>query len=229
MKTSLLFAALMLLASSSFAQSKGSTNSTRPVFQSPPQTESRRQQNFHVRTRFGDTCCFSSGFAPAASSDSGSSPASYGVVAAQGGPDWQLSNFMTFPQALSLGQQQATLASTPEAKFALVQQMLNLIQQVRAAENQHRLDGNSGPVKWADLKPGLNPADYQRPPSTYMEFSQALALGEQEAMQNQDPAPSLGEVAQDERAAKPADEKANVVIKQDAKGNAIIVHRQPQQ
>jgi hypothetical protein len=133
---------------------------------------------------------------------------------------------MTFSQALSTGQQQVTLAPTPEAKSALVQQMLDLIQQVRAAQNQNYLNDDSGPVKWADLKPAINPTDYQRPPSTFMNFSQALALGKQQAAQKQAPTPSLGEVAQDERASKPADEKATVVIKQDAQGNAIIVHKQ---
>src|SRR5271163_1857241 len=218
MKPSLLFAAVVMLATSSFAQSKAPSDATRPVFQRPPQTQSQPPQNFHARSRFSDTCCFFSDFAPAAS-DSGSSPASFGIVAAQGGPDWQSSSFMAFAQALLTGQHGATLAPTPEAKSAMVQQMLELIQQVRAAQDQKHLDGDTGPVKWADLKPALNPADYQRPPSTYMDFSQALALGEQEATQNQEPAPSLGEVAQDERATKAADAKATVVIKQDAKGN----------
>jgi hypothetical protein len=227
MRLCLSFAALMLLATSGFAQSKATTDSTRPVFERPPQTQSRPQQNFHARSRFGDTCCFSSGFAQTASSDSGSLPASYGVVAAQGGPNWQSSNFVTFSEAVAMGQQHPTLAPTPEAKSALIQQMLDLIQQVRVAENQNRLEGNSGPVKWGDLKPAVNPADYQRPPSTYLDFSQALALGQREAEQKQEPAPSLGEVAQDERAAKPAGEKAAVVIKQDAHGNPIIVHKQP--
>jgi hypothetical protein len=226
MRAFLWFAAVTLLATSSCAQSKPATDSSRQVFQRPPVTRSQPQQNFHVRSRFSDACCFSSGFAEAPS-ESGSSPASFGVVAAQGGPDWQSSNFIAFPQALSLGQQQATLAPTPEAKSALVQQMLDLIQQVRAAQDQKHLNGDSGPVKWADLKPAVNLADYQRPPSTFMDFSQALALGKQEAAQAQDPARSLGELAQDERAAKPADEKATVVIKQDAQGNPVIVHKQP--
>jgi len=45
---------------------------------------------------------------------------------------------MTFLRALSPGQPPAL---TPEA--------------------QNRLNGRSGPVKWSDLKPGLDPADYR--------------------------------------------------------------------
>jgi hypothetical protein len=228
MRTCLLFAAVAVLATSSFAQSKPSSDASRPVFQRPPQNQSQAPRNFHARSNFSDTCCFSSGFG-STSYDSGSSSSSYANVGAHGGPDWQSSNYMTFSQALSTGQQQATLAPTPEAKSALVQQMLDLIQQVRAAEDQNRANGNSGPVKWADLKPAVNPADYKQPSSTFMNFSQALALGEQESAQEQAPPPTLGEVAQDEREAKSTDEKASVVIKQDAKGNAIIVHKEPQQ
>ena len=225
MRTWLLLAAVAVLSTSSFAQSKPSTDASRPVFQRPPQSQSQAPRNFHARTNFSDACCFSSGFG-STSYDSGSSSPSYANVGAHGGPDWQSSNYMTFSQALSTGQQQVTLAPTPEAKSALVQQMLDLIQQVRAAQNQNYLNDDSGPVKWADLKPAINPTDHQRPPSTFMNFSQALALGKQQAAQKQAPTPSLGEVAQDERASKPADEKATVVIKQDAQGNAIIVHKQ---
>jgi hypothetical protein len=225
MRTCLLFAAVAVLATSSFAQSQPSSDASQSVFQRPPQSQSQAPRNFHARSNFSDTCCFSSGFG-SSSYESGSSVPSYANAGAHGGPDWQSSNHLTFSQALSTGQQQATLAPTPEAKSTLVQQMLDLIQQARAAQNQNSLNGDSGPVKWADLKPGINPADSQRPPSTFMNFSQALALGKQEAAQDQARPPSLGEVAQDERASKPADEKATVVIKQDAQGNAIIVHRQ---
>jgi hypothetical protein len=225
MRTWLLLAAVAVLSTPSFAQSEPSTDASRPVFQRPPQSQSQAPQNFRARSRFSDTCCFSSGFG-STSYDSGSSSPSYANVGAHGGPDGHSSNFMTFAQALEAGQQHATLTPTPESKSALVQQMLDLIQQVRAARKQNYLNGDSGPVKWADLKPAINPADYQRPPSTFMNFSQALALGKQQAAQKQAPPPSLGEVAEDERASKPADEKATVVIKQDAQGNAIIVHKQ---
>jgi hypothetical protein len=228
MRTWLLLAVVTVLATSSFAQSKPSTDASRPVFQRPPQSQSRAPQNFHTRSNFSDSCCFSAAFG-STSYDSGSSSSSYANVGAHGGPDWQSSNFMTFSQALAEGQQRATLTPTLESKSALVQRMLDLIQQVRAAEDQNRANGNSGQLKWADLKPAVNPADYKQPSSTYMKFSQALALGEQESAQEQAPPPTLGEVAQDAREAKSTDEKATVVIKQDAKGNAIIVHKQPQQ
>jgi hypothetical protein len=62
-----------------------------------------------------------------------------------------------------------------------------------------------------------------------MDYSQALALGEQadaEAPATQAPA-SLGEAARDATESKPAGEKAKVVIKQDAKGVPVIVEKKP--
>jgi hypothetical protein len=228
MKTSLLFTAVLLLATPGFAQSRTSTDSSQ-AYQRPAATQSS-QRDFHARSRFGDTCCFSYGdYGASGYSSSGSLPQSYGVTSAKGGPNWQASNFVTFEQALAMADEHPTLAATPEAKSALIQQMLDLIQEVRTAQDQKHANGDSGAVKWADLKPAINPADYQQPQSTYMDFSQALALGEEESEQKAQPALSLGEVAQEERAEKPADEKATIKFKQDSKGNAIIVHKQPQQ
>lgn len=226
MKSSLVSAAVMLLASSTFAQART------PVEPSHPVIEMRQpaQSNFHFHTHFGNSCCPSdNSFAPE-SDDSGSPFASVEIVRAHGGPDFQPSSFMTFPQALSVGRQQATLAPSQQSNATIVQQMLDLIQQVRAVKDQNRADGKSGRVKWADLKSTLDPADYRRPPSTFMDYSQALALGEQEEAHARDSnqEPSLGAAAQDQREAKPAEEKAKVVIKQNADGSPVIVQRKPQ-
>jgi hypothetical protein len=136
---------------------------------------------------------------------------------------------MTFSQALSVGQQQSTLTPSQQSNSAMVQQMLDLYRQMRAVEAQNRADGKSGPVKWSDLKPALDPADYRRPPTTFMDYPQALALGEQEEahLQDQNQTPSLGQLAQDQRESKPAEEKAKVVIKQNADGSPVIVQRKP--
>lgn len=190
-------------------------------------SESKEPEKFHARSGYRDVCCFSSGFG-STSSDSVGPPPSYAIVGAHGGPDWQSSTFMTFARALAEGERQATLTPTPESKSAMVQQMLDLIQQVRAAKDENRANGNSSPVKWADLEPAMNPADYRQPVSTFMNFAQALALGEQESVQEQAPPLNLGQAAQDERESKAADEQAAVVIKQDAKGHPVVVHRPPQ-
>jgi hypothetical protein len=92
---------------------------------------------------------------------------------------------------------------------------------------QNRLNGKSGPVKWSDLKPRLDPADYRHPASTFMDYSQALALGEQEEAQAKEAAqtPSLGEVVDDLRESKSTEEKAKVVIKQDADCMPVIIQK----
>lgn len=122
-------------------------------------------------------------------------------------------------------------AATPfqQQNPAMVQQMLDLYEQERVVEAQQRLDAKSGPVKWSDLKPALDPANYRRPPTTFMDYSQALALGAQEEAYAQDPnhTASLGEVAQDQRESKPAEEKVKVVIKQNAGGSPVIANKKP--
>jgi hypothetical protein len=62
-----------------------------------------------------------------------------------------------------------------------------------------------------------------------LRFSKALATGEREQAQQQAPAPppSLGDVVREQRESKTSEEKPDVVIKQDAKGKAVIVTKQP--
>jgi hypothetical protein len=225
MKTSLLLGAVMLLTSSTFAQARPPVEPSRPVIE----MRQPAQSNFRFHAHFGNACCSSNTFVPA-SDDSDGPLASVEIAHAHGGPDFQPSNFMTFPEAVSVGRQQATLTHTQQSNAAMVQQMLDLIQEVRAVKDQNRADGKSGPVKWADLKSTIDPADYRRPPSTFMDYSQALALGEQEEAQAQDlnQEPSLGAAAQDQREAKPAEEKAKVIIKQNADGSPVIVQKKPQ-
>jgi hypothetical protein len=227
MKTSLLLAGVTLLAASTFAQARPPAEPSHPVIEMRQPTQS----NFRFHAHFGNACCSSdNSFAPE-SGESESPFASVEIVHAHGGPDFQPSSFMTFSQALSMGQQQAMLTPSRQSSAAVVQQMLDLIQEVRAVKDQNRADGKSGPVKWADLKSTLDPADYRRPPSTFMDYSRALALGEQEEAQEQNPKqePSLGPAAEDQREAKPAEERAKVVIKQNADGSPVIVQKKPQQ
>jgi hypothetical protein len=226
MKTSLLLVGITLLATSTFAQSKPPLESSRAVIE----MRQPAQSNFRFHAHFGNACCSSSDFSTP-SDDSESPFASFEIVHAHGGPDFQPSSFMTFSQALSLGQQEGSLAPGQQSNAAMVQQMLELFQQVRAAEEQNRADGKSGPVKWADLKSTLDPRDYRRPPSTFMDYSQALALGEQEEAQAQvsNQRPSLGDVAHDQQESKPPEEKAKVVIKQNADGSPVIVQKKPRQ
>ena len=98
----------------------------------------------------------------------------------------------------------------------MVQQRLELIQQVRTAKIQNRLDGNIKPVKCADLNGTLDTSDYRRPPSTFMDYSRAPALGEQADARpqgTQQPV-SLGDAAREVNESKPAGEQAKVVVKQ---------------
>jgi hypothetical protein len=225
MKTFLLLAGVTLLAAPTFAQARPPAESSHPIIQ----MRQPAQSSFRFHAHFGNACCsFDNSFAPE-SDDSGSPFASVEIAHAHGGPDFQPSSFMTFSQALSVGQQQAMLTHTQQSNAAMVQQMLDLFQQVRAVKDQNRADGKSGPVKWVDLKSTVDPADYRRPPSTFMDYAQALALGEQEEANAQDlnQAPSLGAAAQDQREAKPAEEKAKVVIKQNADGSPVIVQKKP--
>ena len=64
-------------------------------------------------------------------------------------------------------------------------------------------------------------------PSKFLRFSKAVATGERALQQTPAPAPSLGDVAREERDSKTPDEKADIRIKQDARGNPVVVTKQP--
>ena len=142
-----------------------------------------------------------------------------------GGVNWKRSHFMAFSRALSVGQQESEDWLNQPPSAGMIQQMLDLIQEERMAAEAA---GGRGRVKWAALQPAINPADYRRQPSTFLDYPQALALGEAEeaAAKNPDPAGSLGEVAREQRESKPAGEKAKVKIKQTADGTPVIVQKQ---
>jgi len=227
MKTPLMLVAVVVLAGSAFGQAKVPAEPSQSITESRPPISTRAvaQPDHRFRARFSNSCCFDINSAPV-SDDSVIPFASVEIVHAQGGPDWQASNFMMFQQAVRLGQQQAALAprgSNP----AMVQQMLELIQQVRAVKDQNRLNGNTESVKWADLKGTLDTADYRRPPSTFMDYSQALALGEKAQTPGTQQPVSLVDAAREASESKPAGEKAKVAIKQDDKGNPVIVEKKP--
>jgi hypothetical protein len=230
MKTPLLLATLLIFASSALAQKRQPVE-TAPPATAPSTTNTSNQGvgNNRFRAHFGDFCC-SAPSDDRTTDDSATPFASVEIVHAHGGPDWKPSGYMTFGQAVSLGQQQTAL-SPGHANPAMVQQMLDLYQELQKVKEQNRVDGKSDDVKWRELKPALNPADYRRPPSTFMNYADALAVGEQADQQKQEPppTPSLGEVAQEQRDAKPADEKAEVLIKQNADGTPVIVQKKPQQ
>jgi hypothetical protein len=64
-------------------------------------------------------------------------------------------------------------------------------------------------------------------PSKFLRFSKAVAIGERALQQSPAPAPSLGDLAREQRDSKTSEEKADVVIKQDAKGTPVVVTKQP--
>ena len=64
-------------------------------------------------------------------------------------------------------------------------------------------------------------------PSKFVRFSKAVATGERTLQQTPAPAPSLGDVAREQRESKTFDEKADVRIKQDANGKPVVVTKQP--
>ncbi|ERR1700730_12118292 len=68
-------------------------------------------------------------------------------------------------------------------------------------------------------------ADWQ--PSRFMPFSKALAKGERVLKQIPTPAPSLGDLAREQRDLKRSDQTADVQIKQDATGKAVVVTKRP--
>jgi hypothetical protein len=111
MQTSLLLAAVVVLAASASAQEKSAVASSGSVAETRVVTATRAasQPDHHFHAHFANSCCLTINPAPA-SDDSVSPLASVEIVHAQGGPDWQPSNFMTFQQAVTLGQEQAALA-----------------------------------------------------------------------------------------------------------------------
>jgi hypothetical protein len=64
-------------------------------------------------------------------------------------------------------------------------------------------------------------------PSKFVRFSKAVATGERALQQTPAPAPSLGDLAREQRDSKSSDENAEVRIKQDAAGKPVVVTRQP--
>jgi hypothetical protein len=64
-------------------------------------------------------------------------------------------------------------------------------------------------------------------PSKFLHFSKAVATGQRTLQQTPAPAPSLGDVAREQRDSKTSNEKADVVIRQDAKGKPVVVEKQP--
>jgi hypothetical protein len=98
-------------------------------------------------------------------------------------------------------------------------------------------DGFSGDLRDADNDSGITApygvvvahGDASWQPSRFMRFSKALATGRREEAQQQAPAPapSLADVAREQRESKTSDEKPDAVIKQDAKGKAVVVTKQP--
>jgi hypothetical protein len=223
MRGSLLLTAAALLASSSFAQSARPPIVTEPP---PASTTSPSPTNYRFHAQFAPDCCGTGfGFADAPASTSVPTPQWYGSTRAVGSPDFQPSSYVPFPDAVAAGEEQAANSPFAQSKNATVQQMLDLVQATRAAQQQTYDDGDSAPVKWSDLKPGINPSDYLKSPSTYMKYKDAVALGREEAQAEAQQPPSLGEVAGQAKDARPADAKPAVVIKQDAHGTPELIHK----
>jgi hypothetical protein len=226
MRRTLLLTAAALIASPIFAQSSRPIDTERPP---APVTQAANSAptNYRFHAQFGGCCVSGFDFSGGGSNTyaSNAAPQSYGSAHAAGGPDFQPSRYEPFPDAVAAGEEQASNSPFAQSKDATVQQMLDLVQATHAAAQQEYDEGDSAPVKWADLKPGINPADYQKPPSTYMKYKDALALGKEQAEEEAQQPPSLGEVAAEAKDARPAGEKPVAVIKQDSKGAAVVVHK----
>ena len=223
MRGSLQLTAFALLASSTFGQS-----SRPPVVTERPTTPatSGAPTSYRFHAQFAPFCCTTDfAAAPATESASSAPTPSYASLHAAGGPNFQPSSYVPFPDAVAAGEQQSANSPVAQSKDATVQQMLDLIQATRAAEAESDEEGSSAPVKWADLRPGINPADYLKPPSTYMKYKEAVALGKEQAEEEAQQPPSLGEVAADAKDARPADEKPAVVVRQNPDGTPRIVHK----
>jgi hypothetical protein len=235
MRGSLLLASAALLANATFAQSAKPTFPTeRPPVATTTAPANASPSNYQFHAQFGAGCCSSDfGFVGAPDSVPGSAPNSANAVApaaprfayAAGGPNFQPSNYVPFRDAVAEGDEQAANAPFKQSKDATVQQMLDLIHATRAAEQQnYDEEGSSAPVKWADLQPGINPADYLKPPSTYMKYKDAVALGKAQQQEKTQQPPSLGEVASEASESRPAGTKPAVVVRQDADGTPRVIN-----
>jgi hypothetical protein len=227
MRGSLLLTATALLASSALAQSSRPPFPTErpPVGTSTPTNAAPTNYQFHAQ--FGANCCGTDfGFVSApVSADAGATPAPKFAYAV-GGPNFQPSNYVPFPEAVAAGDELAANSPFKQSKDATVQQMLDLVQATHAAEQQnYDEEGTSAPVRWADLQPGINPSDYLKPPSTYLKYKDAVARGKEEAQPQAEQPPSLGEVAADAKEARQAGAKPAIVVGQNADGTPRVIQK----
>lgn len=222
MRASLLLTAAALFATSAVAQSARPPIAT----ERPPDEAKATPTSYHFHAQFAGDCCGAGvGSVDAPATAAASAPPSYGSARAAGGPDFQPSSYEPFPVAVAAGRQQAANSPFAQSKDATVQQMLELIQATHSAQQQIHENGDSAPVRWSDLKPGINPSDYLKPPSTYMKYKDALALGKEQAQEEAQQPPSLGEVAEEAKQARPADEQPAVVVRQNADGTPRVIHK----
>jgi hypothetical protein len=223
MKKSFLLAAVACFAISAFAQDKDPHHAPGRISALAQQTA----PNFHFHARLFTQCCSPAGFPQFSAGDQDTSPTP-AIDYVQGEPDWMPSTFMNFRRAVSIGrQQQALKPSGQQPDSGTIQQILDSIELQRTAAwlAQHPNGSNHSAATNA-----ATPAQQPSPDSTYMDFSQALALGKQEIAEQEAAAqpPPLGDVAREEAESKPAGEKATVKIKQDAYGNPIIIQKKQQ-
>jgi hypothetical protein len=230
MRMFLLFTVALTLASTASAQSSNPSADARGGKPSAPRGISNRQPqpartNYQLHAHLYTPCC-------AVGAESGGFDAGSGwagepdtVVTAQGEPGWAPSRYVKFSKAVRIGKQQApappSAGQVPSPNA--VQQMLYLIQQDRI--NAASAARTRAPAH-ASLASSDEDADADAP---YVPFDQALALGEAEiaAEQAAENPPPLGDVARDDAAEKSSEPKAELKIKQDADGNAVIVEKKP--
>jgi hypothetical protein len=229
MRGSLLLTAAAILATSTFAQSDRSTTFTERPPAATTSAASATPTNYQFHAQFGGACCGPDfGFVSAQDAANSATPSSaqpHGPTYAVGGPNFQPSSYVPFADAVAAGERQAANSPFAQSKDATVQQMLDLVQATRAAQQEIHDDGDSAPVKWSDLKPGINPSDYLKPPSQYMSYNDAVALGNDEQRKQMQQPPSLGAVAADAKEARPSDEQPAVVVRQNADGTPRVVHK----
>ncbi len=106
-----LFASIMALAGSSFAQSKGPLVELRP----PETSQVAPAGNYHFHAHLGRYCCTAEGFSGElrdAGTDS-DRRAPYGVVIAHGDASWQPSRYVRFSKALATGEREQAPQQTP--------------------------------------------------------------------------------------------------------------------
>jgi len=233
MKAITLVGSIVLLATGSFAQSSRSTAAIASAPHVPPPAFTLTARppaptNYHPHTRLFSPCCFfDAGFAGDITGDvEGPSieyypPYQNTIVFEHGDPDWMPSRFVNFDHAVRLGQRQAPPPpGLPTA--AMVQQTLYLIQQGRieaytAAKNGSPPNASGAAAIESDPSP----------PSVYMTYADALALGAEQIDAGDNPPAPLGDVARENRGDQQGHPKPGVKIKQDADGNPIIVQKKP--